>query len=301
MTALQFHNGKDGATMPVRCHTKGFTLIELLVVIAIIAILAAILFPVFAQAREKARTISCLSNHKQLALAHLMYAQDYDELLAPVALTNAGPYWELLVKAYIKNTGVYTCPSTTNVWPGWCNAAWGIKEGSQPEPFGPDGVCMPIGMNDNLARGVAGNPWPGKVLRGVAQAEMEHPAELILLADDYHRQWPGYLNLYYYVAECDGDVDLWPSVSLPPTHLHTGGSNIAFTDGHTKFFKQEYLTPWTDWNVDQWDPSNVAGHTASGPWSVPGTPQFRLWHFSDSVYAPTGTVSDINCQAHRGG
>ena len=66
-----------------RKESKGFTLIELLVVIAIIAILAAILFPVFARAREKARAISCLSNMKEVTLASLMYSQDYDELIIP--------------------------------------------------------------------------------------------------------------------------------------------------------------------------------------------------------------------------
>ena len=69
-------------------HRKGFTLIELLVVIAIIAILAAILFPVFAKAREKARQTTCLSNQKQLNLAVLSYAQDYDEILTPSLI-----YW----------------------------------------------------------------------------------------------------------------------------------------------------------------------------------------------------------------
>src|SRR5205085_10211296 len=125
--------------------------------------------------------------HTQLALDHIMYSQDYDELLAPTSLTNGGPYWELLVKAYIKNTGVYSCPSTSNKWPGWCEAAWGVPEGAGgPEPNGVDGICMPIGLNNNLQRGVLrteNDKW--KIMRGISQAEMEHPSELILLADNY--------------------------------------------------------------------------------------------------------------------
>src|SRR5579862_9180182 len=78
-----FHNTRGRKT--------AFTLIELLVVIAIIAILAAILFPVFAQAREEARSISCLSNTKQMALAQLMYAQDYDESIVPWRSCNTIP------------------------------------------------------------------------------------------------------------------------------------------------------------------------------------------------------------------
>src|SRR5580704_9580530 len=79
-----------------RVAGNGFTLIELLVVIAIIAILAAILFPVFAQAREKARAISCLSNTKQMGLAAIMYTQDYDETLVPVGNRYSHPKsnWE---------------------------------------------------------------------------------------------------------------------------------------------------------------------------------------------------------------
>src|ERR1700747_502215 len=95
----------------------GFTLIELLVVIAIIAILAAILFPVFAQAREKARGISCLSNLKQSGLAYAMYTQDYDETtpcqVTPVTQRDAnnyfevvGGYWYILIQPYVKNWGL---------------------------------------------------------------------------------------------------------------------------------------------------------------------------------------------------
>src|SRR5919204_5425134 len=99
-------------------HKPGFTLIELLVVIAIIAILAAILFPVFAQAREKSRAASCASNLKQIGLAYHMYAQDYDETIVPGANHNArykdtDPrcWWYGLLEPYVKNEGVFRCPS----------------------------------------------------------------------------------------------------------------------------------------------------------------------------------------------
>src|SRR6266513_2903170 len=103
---------------------KGFTLIELLVVIAIIAILAAILFPVFAQAREKARGISCLSNMKQLGTAFQMYLQDYDEMVlpryqacpstGPAATPNIPTLWSNTIQPYIKNKQIMICPSAVN-------------------------------------------------------------------------------------------------------------------------------------------------------------------------------------------
>jgi len=96
-------------------NQSGFTLIELLVVIAIIAILAAILFPVFAKVREKARQTSCLSNLKQLGLGYIQYYQDYDEKFpagtaGPATWPGAGIGWAGQIYPYVKSTGVYTCP-----------------------------------------------------------------------------------------------------------------------------------------------------------------------------------------------
>ena len=99
--------------MMVACTRRGFTLIELLVVIAIIAILAAILFPVFARAREKARQTSCLSGLKQIALATIMYAQDYDELLPPILLQAGEDLYAVneTISPYVRNDQLWICPT----------------------------------------------------------------------------------------------------------------------------------------------------------------------------------------------
>src|SRR5580658_8422908 len=101
----------------VRSPHRGFTLIELLVVIAIIAILAAILFPVFSRARENARRASCQSNLHQLGLGEIQYTQDYDEHMVPAVTDDTGvgdTCWGLLIYPYIKNNQILQCPSDTS-------------------------------------------------------------------------------------------------------------------------------------------------------------------------------------------
>src|SRR5947209_16515300 len=99
--------------MPMKRREAGFTLIELLVVIAIIAILAAILFPVFAQAREKARQTTCLSNMKQWSIGTRMYLSDYDDTVVPCYLYSSSSFlqwWPDLLDPYVKNDKVWFCP-----------------------------------------------------------------------------------------------------------------------------------------------------------------------------------------------
>ena len=125
-----------------------FTLIELLVVIAIIAILAAILFPVFGRARENARRSSCLSNLKQIGLGNLQYAQDYDESLQ--LRSYGGGNWTTVLQPYVKSSQIFTCPSDTNA-----NTATAQAPGYWPTGLTPYRISYIY--NRNLSPGSSGS------------------------------------------------------------------------------------------------------------------------------------------------
>ncbi len=199
--------------MKLHRSREGFTLIELLVVIAIIAILAAILFPVFAKAREKARQTACASNLKQLALGALMYAQDYDEgmlgfgafLDDPNNLTNDwnGAYHNpfLTLQPYLKSLDVLKCPSDSG---GYCRS---YKNGTNPDTGKANGTSYEW------------NAW----VMGAGLGSIVEPSRTILHFDG----WIPYYDLLsspYHFNSC-----------------HSDGGNMSFCDGHVKWVKNFYV------------------------------------------------------------
>jgi prepilin-type N-terminal cleavage/methylation domain-containing protein/prepilin-type processing-associated H-X9-DG protein len=196
---------------------KGFTLIELLVVIAIIAILAAILFPVFARAREKARQTSCLSNMKQIGLAWHMYAQDYDERCCPAWISTTGPdwgswndgaNWPWLLQPYVKNYQVFNCPS----------APAGVSNWQGQQRYSRGGCSY--AQNPTLGYYHKNGPPPGGPHTDPLKlARIEKPAETPVHGDTAQT----------------GNPFWWHSVSkYVPEERHNNQINVSFCDGHAK-------------------------------------------------------------------
>jgi prepilin-type N-terminal cleavage/methylation domain-containing protein/prepilin-type processing-associated H-X9-DG protein len=207
-------------------RSPGFTLIELLVVIAIIAILAAILFPVFAQAREKARTISCLSNIKQTTLGAMMYVQDYDETF-PINLylgnTGSSPcvmtfYQE--VAPYQKNAQINVCPSDSKA----LNFPKGMSVIGLPPPCPTSPPLVLVSYQPNYAVIDDGDPNPifaGETTRPVkALAEIEYPVETSLYADA--------------AVTLPGGSAKFGLFNSPVQARHQNLVNSGFVDGHAK-------------------------------------------------------------------
>ncbi|WP_309714255.1 DUF1559 domain-containing protein [Armatimonas sp.] len=212
-----------------------FTLIELLVVIAIIAILAAILFPVFAQARDKARQAACLSNLKQIGTATMMYVQDYDELypntrawgrawdgypFVPTAAQLAANralydthvrYMPDLLFPYTKNEGIFFCPSAPPNAGGYNMKRNGTSYLWQHQTSDCTGV--PSGVINQ----------PQIKVAGLSMAAVSQPARAPLIHD----------------------LPYWGSASGQGPTIHQNGINVAYADGHAKY--SQNLKPTEDW------------------------------------------------------
>ena len=209
---------------------RGFTLIELLVVIAIIAILAAILFPVFARAREKARQTTCLSNVKQLMLAVLMYSGDYDETTprewydaaAPLGSLDWGDYtWRSAILPYTKNANIYFCPSKV-----FLSSQTTFQRGSGPgEDFFDYGSNAAYGLNQVHYPSGAPTP-PG----GQALAMIQMPAQCVFIGETngYHT-FAHATNTHTFVFGAD-------PIATNGVARHSEGGNFGFCDGHAKWF-----------------------------------------------------------------
>ena len=219
-----------------RFTRKGFTLIELLVVIAIIAILAAILFPVFARAREKARQASCMSNLKQMGIAFMMYSQDYHEKLPPYSYQVGsnevmwGTYYDAgsgthipekgLIQPYMKSTQIEDCPSAPEVEATAINTppvAYGYNYTYLTKDNGGTFYRLPIGM-----------------------AAIESPSETVMLTDG--ASWNSGAQKWGRPGYAPG-----PAAGYVRIHArHSGMANVLWVDGHVKAMKVSYAVSSAD-------------------------------------------------------
>ncbi len=214
---------------------KGFTLIELLVVIAIIAILAAILFPVFAKAREKARQTTCLNNMKQMCNAAMMYVQDYDETFMN-SLPGSEPIWPHQLYPYIKSWGVFKCPSVS-IWSA--PQDWGVSN----FPMGLPNYCFTYPLWDcrdnrgNLPGTKAPDPATNRV-PPTTLAEIPAPSEKHMCFDS--NTLIGGISVFATTATvcrqtfCDDNV-VASGGTITKYAPHSNGANIGFCDGHAKW------------------------------------------------------------------
>jgi prepilin-type N-terminal cleavage/methylation domain-containing protein/prepilin-type processing-associated H-X9-DG protein len=212
-------------------RARGFTLIELLVVIAIIAILAAILFPVFAKARDKARQSSCLNNCKQMALAEMQYCQDWDEFYT-WRFSGGGGYpsrpWPYLLAPYIKSTQVFICPGDPDV-----PASTSVV----------DPICSYL-TNETM------HPPGDSTTKPVALSEIKRPAETISHAENADGASTNLAPDCYYVIGhpanyAPAGYNAWCQFGMK---RHNGGANYVFCDGHAKWLSISEARKITYWN-----------------------------------------------------
>ncbi len=200
---------------------QGFTLIELLVVIAIIAILAAILFPVFARARENARRSSCQSNLKQLALGAMQYTKDYDEKFLPYTLPygNMSGGWSILVQPYLKSTQLLQCPSES-----------GAPNTTDPGLRNYTDYAINLALSYDRVRSLA---------------EVENTTRVVYLVDEPEADNNESASHHWSTGRGNSDITGCAAGALatfraptgPGAEIHLNGQNYAFADGHVKWYK----------------------------------------------------------------
>ena len=235
----------------------GFTLIELLVVIAIIAILAAILFPVFAKAREKARQTSCLSNEKQIGLGLIQYSQDYDEMLTKAWYGNAGynpsdpnpastKYkWMDAIYPYVKSTQVFTCPDfNDDLGQGMSGKYTTFDKLTSPDDthygsYAMNAAYWDGALNDNGVSSPGASPGGTTSLK---LSTLDHPATTAWVADaegSYQFDWP----LGNPPVVTNGGIKSWGSSFRGDNcaERHTEFVNIVWCDGHAKAMRLDKL------------------------------------------------------------
>ena len=225
-------------------HRKNFafTLIELLVVIAIIAILAAILFPVFAQARAKARETACLSNMKQLAAGMIMYAQDYDDVFPDIWRdfgTPGYPGWAQRTYPYVKNDNIFFCPDGPKCVPQAIAGPQGIGGGGNVAANIYLGTSTPLSQVAQTSN-----------LMVVAETGVSDWGTngLFVRSADTTEWWGGNNDLYG--IRCGQNYDAADSIVVNMGYSpwainwrHQGGANFVFGDGHARWKKQGSLKP----------------------------------------------------------